>query len=202
MSKTKLFQEYLKLFSSKTIHTHKHTQTHTQSSWILSTITRVSRHQNSKTRKVKLIWIYWSRHSESQWHQLGHMQICTLTQTHNRKHTPISIKTNINKRTNWSKTQPCWHRKQTIKRYMYKSVILTPFMRKASFKVATLDFLPNIVVYTLHSSFHSKTGLLTLRLNIRITNTEDYSHSISSSHFINKYIVLTLPPPSPQILPC
>ena len=33
------------------------------------------------TRKVKPIWIYWARDSEWQWHQLGHMQICTLTQT-------------------------------------------------------------------------------------------------------------------------
>ena len=34
-------------------------------------------------------------------------------------------------------------------------MILTPFIRKASFKVDKLDFLPNIVVYTLHSSMHS-----------------------------------------------
>jgi len=44
--------------------------------------------QKGKTREVKPIWIYWSkRDSEWQWHQLGHMQICTLTQTHN--HTSI-----------------------------------------------------------------------------------------------------------------
>jgi len=37
------------------------------------------------TRKVKPIWIYWD--SEWQWHQLGHMQICTSLQTSN--HTSI-----------------------------------------------------------------------------------------------------------------
>ena len=29
--------------------------------WILSGITRVSRYQKGKTRKVKPIWIYWSK---------------------------------------------------------------------------------------------------------------------------------------------
>jgi len=40
------------------------------------------RHQKGETRKVKPIWIYWSKR-EWQWHQLGHMQICTLAQTDN-----------------------------------------------------------------------------------------------------------------------
>jgi len=39
------------------------------------------------TKKVKPIWIYW-RDSEWQWHQLGHMQICTLPQTDNHASTP------------------------------------------------------------------------------------------------------------------
>jgi len=30
-------------------------------SWILSGTTRVSRYQKGKTRKVKPIWIYWSK---------------------------------------------------------------------------------------------------------------------------------------------
>ena len=42
-------------------------------------ITKVKKHT---TRKVKPIWIYWSKRQWWQWHQLGHMQICTLTQTH------------------------------------------------------------------------------------------------------------------------
>jgi len=45
--------------------THRHIQyTHItvlQPSWILSGTTRVSRHQKGKTRKVKPIWIYWSK---------------------------------------------------------------------------------------------------------------------------------------------
>jgi len=32
-------------------------------------------------RKVKPIWIYWARDSEWQWHLLGHMQVCTSSQT-------------------------------------------------------------------------------------------------------------------------
>jgi len=47
--------------------------------WILSRTTGWA-----GTRKVKPIW---ARDSEWQWHQLGHMQICTSSQTHN--HTSI-----------------------------------------------------------------------------------------------------------------
>jgi len=61
---------------------HTHT-TVLRPSWILSGTTQVSRHHKGKTRKVKPIWIYWARDSEWQQHQLGHMPICTLTQTHN-----------------------------------------------------------------------------------------------------------------------
>jgi len=46
----------------------------------LSGTTRVSRYQ-----KGKPIWIYWSKR-EWQWHQLGHMQICTSSQTNNHVH--------------------------------------------------------------------------------------------------------------------
>jgi len=45
-------------------HAHTHTQTHTTilcPSWILSGTTQVSRHQKGKTKKVKPIWIYWSK---------------------------------------------------------------------------------------------------------------------------------------------
>jgi len=45
----------------KITHTrHTHT-TVLRPSWILSGTTRVSRHQKGKTRKVKPIWIYWSK---------------------------------------------------------------------------------------------------------------------------------------------
>jgi len=41
------------------------------------------------TRKVKPIWIFTeARDSEWQWHQLGHMQVCTSLQTDNYASTP------------------------------------------------------------------------------------------------------------------
>jgi len=71
------------------MHTHTHT-TILRLSWILSETTWMSRRQKGKTsfRKVKPIWIYWSKDSEWPWHQLDHMQICTLTQTHNHASIP------------------------------------------------------------------------------------------------------------------
>jgi len=44
-------------------HTHTHTHTHKQPwpSWNLSRTAQVSRQQKGKTRKVKRIWIYWSK---------------------------------------------------------------------------------------------------------------------------------------------
>jgi len=64
--------------------THACTHTYTQPFYALLDFvqdSQVSMHQKGKTRKVKPICIYWS--SEWQWHQLGNMQICTLSQTHN-----------------------------------------------------------------------------------------------------------------------
>ena len=40
------------------------------------------------TRKVKPIWILLEQDSEWQWHQLGHMQVCTSLQTDNHASTP------------------------------------------------------------------------------------------------------------------
>ena len=70
--------------------THTHTHTHTtvlRLSWILFGTTQVSRHQKGKTRKINQSGFTSARDGEWQWHQLGHMQICTLTQTYN--HTSI-----------------------------------------------------------------------------------------------------------------
>ena len=53
----------------------------------MSGTTQVSQNQKRKTRRVKLIWIYCSK-SEWQWHQLGHMQICTSPQTDNHASIP------------------------------------------------------------------------------------------------------------------
>ena len=55
------------------------THTHTRFDGPLSRTTRVSRYQ-----KGKQIWIFTeARDSEWQWHQLGHMQVCTSLQTDN-----------------------------------------------------------------------------------------------------------------------
>ena len=51
--------------------THIHT-TVLQPSWIFFRTTWVSWHQKGKSRKVKPIWIYWSKR-QWQWHLLGHM---------------------------------------------------------------------------------------------------------------------------------
>jgi len=40
------------------------------------------------TRKVKPIWILLKQESEWQWHQLGHVQVCTSLQTDNHASTP------------------------------------------------------------------------------------------------------------------
>ena len=50
----------------------------------LSGITRVSRYQKGKTN----LDFNGARDSEWQWHQLGHMQVCTSLQTDNHASTP------------------------------------------------------------------------------------------------------------------
>ena len=50
----------------------------------LSGTTRVSRYQKGKTN----LDFTEARDSEWQWHQLGHMQVCTLLQTDNHTSTP------------------------------------------------------------------------------------------------------------------
>ena len=44
--------------------------------------------RSAVTRRVKPIWISLKRDSEWQWHQLGHMQVCTSFQTDNHASTP------------------------------------------------------------------------------------------------------------------
>jgi len=60
-------------------HTHTNTHTHT-----FSGTTRVSRYQKGKTN----LDFTEVRDSEWQWHQLGHMQVCTSLQTDNHASTP------------------------------------------------------------------------------------------------------------------
>jgi len=63
---------------------HTHTLNHFMALWILSRITRVSQYQKGKTNTD----FTEARDSEWQWHQLGHMQICTSPQTDNHASRP------------------------------------------------------------------------------------------------------------------
>jgi len=68
-------------------HTHTHTHTHTFNG-SLSRTTRVSRYQKGKTN----LDFTEARDSEWQWHQLGHVQVCTSLQTDNHASTtPLSF---------------------------------------------------------------------------------------------------------------
>ena len=64
-------------------HTHARTHTHTFSG-PLSRTTQVSQYQKGKTN----LDFTEARNSEWQWHQLGHMQVCTSLQTDNHAHNP------------------------------------------------------------------------------------------------------------------
>ena len=66
-----------------THHTHTHTHTHTTFNSLFSGTTRVSRYQKSKTN----LDFTEARDNERQWHQLGHMQVCTSLQTDNHAST-------------------------------------------------------------------------------------------------------------------
>ena len=63
---------------------HTHTHTHTRLTAGFSGTTQVSRYQKGKTN----LDFTGARDSEWQWHQLGHMQICTSLQTNNHASTP------------------------------------------------------------------------------------------------------------------
>ena len=62
---------------------HTHTHTHTFNGPFSGT-TQVSRNQKGKTN----LDFTEARYSEWQWHQLGHMQVCTSLQTDNHTSTP------------------------------------------------------------------------------------------------------------------
>jgi len=64
-------------------HTHTHTRTHPFNG-PLSRTTRVSRYQKGKTN----LDFTGARDSEWQWHQMGHMQVCTSLQTDSHASTP------------------------------------------------------------------------------------------------------------------
>ena len=59
--------------------------THTRSAALLSGTTQVSRYQKGRTNPD----FTEARDSEWQWHQLGHMQVCTSLQTYNHASTSL-----------------------------------------------------------------------------------------------------------------
>jgi len=61
-----------------------HTHTHTLLTAPMSETARVIRYQKGKTN----LDFTEARDSEWQWHQLGHMQVCTSVQTDNDASTP------------------------------------------------------------------------------------------------------------------
>jgi len=68
-------------------HTHTHTHTHPFNGSFSGT-TRVGQYQKGKTN----LDFTEARNSEWQWHQLGHMQVCTSLQTDNHVSTsPLSF---------------------------------------------------------------------------------------------------------------
>ena len=69
-----------KNYSVKLQHTHTHTF-----NGPLSGTTQVSRYQKGKTN----LDFTEAQDSEWQWHQLGHMQVCTSLQTDNHASTPL-----------------------------------------------------------------------------------------------------------------
>ena len=69
-------------YISKTVQ-DRHIHAHTRLTALFSGTTRVSRYQKGKTN----LDFIGARDSEWQWHQLDHMQVCTLLQTDN--HTSI-----------------------------------------------------------------------------------------------------------------
>ena len=63
---------------------YTHTHTHTRLTALFSGTTQVSQYQKGKTKSD----FTEARDSEWQWHQLGHMQVCTSLQTDNHANAP------------------------------------------------------------------------------------------------------------------
>ena len=67
------------------LHTHTHARMHAHTfNGPLSGTTRVSQYQKGKTK----LDFTEARDNECQWHQLGHMQVCTSLHTDNHASTP------------------------------------------------------------------------------------------------------------------
>ena len=80
---TALYTFYLYCLCGEYTSSHTHTHTHPFNGPFSGT-TQVSRYQKGKTD----LDFTEARDSEWQWHQLGHMQVCTLLQTDNHASTP------------------------------------------------------------------------------------------------------------------
>jgi len=74
---------YLTLIETMQLYTH----IHFMAIWTFCGITRMSWYQKGKTS----LDFTEARDSEWQWHQLGHIQICTLSQTDNHTSIPHSV---------------------------------------------------------------------------------------------------------------
>jgi len=76
-------------FDNENCHLPYYYNNHFTAPWTVSGTTWVSRYQKGKTRKVNQSGFTGARNSEWQWHQLGHMQICTSPQTDNTSILPL-----------------------------------------------------------------------------------------------------------------
>jgi len=83
MEKTKPNKTKARIHQSKEMYYNTNTHTHLFNG-PLSGTTRVSRYQKGKTN----LDFTEARDSEWQWHQLGHMQVCTSLQTDSHASTP------------------------------------------------------------------------------------------------------------------
>ena len=131
---------------------------------------RVSQHQKGKTTKVNVpIWIYWSKR-EWQWHQLGHMQICTSPQTHNDASIPpLSF---------LQAGCPSGHPTGSVK--ALKAVLLPKSVLLPVINNCTLHFsfcwywnLVSYTIYTLHAEWANKNCVLLQHWHTNATNQDN-----------------------------
>ena len=81
-------QHVVKIHQMRIWPTYYYYYNHFTAPWTVYRTTRVSWYQKGKTKKVKPSGFTGAGDSEWQWHQLGHMQICTLPQTENHASIP------------------------------------------------------------------------------------------------------------------
>ena len=79
-----MIRQFLYQWIERAVPINHTTHTHTRLTALFSGTTWVGRYQKGKTN----LDFTEARDSEWQWHQLGHMQVCTLLQTDNHASTP------------------------------------------------------------------------------------------------------------------